>query len=45
MKEKITYTGVILSISLFLFLHESLLSSQLYKENKNYIKENYKPKL
>ena len=42
MKEKITYTGVTLSTSLFLFLHESLLSSQLHKENKNYMKENKK---
>ena len=40
MKEKITYTGVTLSTSLFSFLHESLLSSQLHKENKNYMKEN-----
>jgi len=40
MREKITYTGVTLSASLFSFLHESLLSSQLYKDNKNYIKEN-----
>ena len=39
-KEKITYTGVTLSTSLFSFLHENLLSSQLHKENKNYIKEN-----
>ena len=45
MKEKITYTGVTLSTSLFSFLHENLLSSQLHKENKNYIKENKKPKL
>ena len=40
MKEKITYTAITLSTSLFLFLREILLSSQLHKENKNYIKEN-----
>ena len=45
MKEKITYAGVTLSTSLFSFLHESLLSSQLHKENKNYMKKNIKPKL
>ena len=38
MKEKITYTGVTLSASLFSFLHENLLSSQFH-ENKNYIKK------
>ena len=42
MKEKITYTSVTLSTNLFSFLRESLLSTQLYKENKNYIKENSK---
>ena len=40
MKEKITYTGVTLNTSLFSFLYENLLSPQLHKENKNYIKEN-----
>ena len=40
MEEKITYTGVTFSTSLFSFLHENLLSSQLHKKNKNYIKEN-----
>ena len=39
MIEKITYTGVTLSTSLFSFLHENFLSSQLHKEKKNYIKE------
>ena len=39
MEEKIIYTGVTLSTSLFSFLHESLLSSQLNKENKNYMKK------
>ena len=42
MKEKITYTGVTLSTSLFSFLYKNLLSAQLHKENKNYIKENKK---
>ena len=45
MEEKITYTGVIFSTSLLSFLHESILSSQLHKENKNYMKENKKSKL
>jgi len=45
MEEKITYTGVTFSTSLLSFLHESILSSQLHKENKNYMKENKKPKL
>ena len=40
MEEKITYTGVTFSTSLLSFLHESILSSQLHKENKNYMKEN-----
>ena len=39
MEEKITYTGVTFSTSLFSFLHESHLSSQLHKENKKYIKK------
>jgi len=41
-EEKITYTDVTFSISLLSFLHESILSSQLHKENKNYMKENNK---
>ena len=45
MEEKITYTGVTFSTSLLSFLYESLLSSQLHKENKNYMKENQNPKL
>ena len=45
MEEKITYTGVIFSASLLSFLHENILSSQLHKENKNYMKENKKSKL
>ena len=45
MEEKITYTSATFSTSLFLFLHESILSSQLHKENKNYMKDNKKPKL
>ena len=45
MEEKITCTGVTFSTSLLLFLHETRLSSQLHKENKNYMKENKKPKL
>ena len=45
MEEKITYTGVTFSTNLLLFLHESILSSQLQKENKNYMKENKNPKL
>ena len=40
MEEKITYTDVTFSTSLLSFLHESILSSQLHKENKNYMKEN-----
>jgi len=40
MEEEITYTGVTCSTSLLLFLHESIISSQLHKENKNYMKEN-----
>ena len=40
MKEGITYTGVTYSTSLLSFLHESIISSQLHKENKNYMKEN-----
>ena len=36
MKEKITYNGVTLSTSLFSFLHETLLYSQLHKEKKLY---------
>jgi len=39
MEEKITYTGVTFSTNLLSFLHETLLSSYLHKENKNYIKE------
>jgi len=33
MEEKITYTDVTFSISLISFLHESILSSHLHKEN------------
>ena len=40
MDEEITYIGVTCSTSLLSFLHESILSSQLHKENKNYMKEN-----
>ena len=40
MKEEITYTSITCSTSLLSFLHESILSSQLHKENKNYMKEN-----
>ena len=42
MEEMITYTGVTFSTSLLSFHHESILSSQLHKENKNYMKENKK---
>ena len=35
-----TYTGVTCSTSLLSFLHESIISFQLHKENKNYMKEN-----
>ena len=45
MEEKITYTSVTFSTSLLSFPHESILSSQLHKENKNYVKEIKKPKL
>ena len=40
MEEEITYTGVTCSTSLLSFLHESIISSQLHKENENYMKEN-----
>ena len=40
MEEEITYTGVTCSTSLLSFLRESILSSQLHKENKNYMKDN-----
>ena len=45
MEEKITYIGVTFSTSLLSFRHESIISSQLHKENKNYMKENKKSKL
>ena len=40
MEEEITYTDVTCSASLLSFLHESIISSQLHKENENYMKEN-----
>ena len=40
MEEEITYTGVTCSTILPSFLHESIISSQLHKENQNYMKEN-----
>ena len=40
MEEEITYTDVTCSTSLLSFLHESIIFSQLRKENKNYMKEN-----
>ena len=40
MEEEITYTSVTCSTSLLSFFHESIISSQLHKENKNYMKEN-----
>ena len=43
MKKRFTYTSVTFSTSLLSFLYETLLSSQLHKKNKNYMKQ--KPKL
>ena len=40
MEEEITYTDVTYSTRLLSFLYESIISSQLHKENKNYMKEN-----
>jgi len=40
MEEEITYTGVTCNTSLLSFLYENIISSQLHKENENYMKEN-----